>query len=276
MRERGGGHILKDEGLLRCELMAGDRCGGQALELADGMERERNEMRAKMKVMEQREEELRKRSKKLEVCVRTPGRLSGPGAQPSKDCCVKRAAGNSSPASSAAAFDSPRRGLLQPTTCRSRDSILTPLLPPHTLLSLCPWQAEGAADFLKRVQEAESDIASVVRELQQSGGSFKDVDAARARIGKLQAGVMEDLDTAEVRWLSHVRACVRARRARGGGAGFLLCARGLLVLAVLWRCCTRLSWICSAALHHSEGRAQNHSHQTALLNPPAGARRGRP
>lgn len=41
------------------------------------MERERNEMRAKMEMMEQREEELRKRSKKLEVCPRTRGSAIG-------------------------------------------------------------------------------------------------------------------------------------------------------------------------------------------------------
>ena len=61
------------------------------------------------------------------------------------------------------------------------------------------WQAEGAADFLKRVQEAEANVAAVVKELQQSGGSFKDVDAARSKISKLQAGVMENLDVVQVR-----------------------------------------------------------------------------
>jgi hypothetical protein len=92
----------------------------RALELADGMEAERNEMRAKMAEMQRREEELRKRSKKLE--------------------------------------------------------------------------AEGAADFLKRVQEAEANVAAVVRELQQTGGTFRDVDAARAKIAALQTGVLSDLN----------------------------------------------------------------------------------
>ena len=92
----------------------------RALELADGLERERRDMQAKMLIMEKREKDLIKRSKALE--------------------------------------------------------------------------AAAAADFVKRANEAENSIKAIVRELQQSGGSFKDVEEARAKIGTLQAGVLRGLE----------------------------------------------------------------------------------
>jgi hypothetical protein len=41
-------------------------------------------------------------------------------------------------------------------------------------------------------------VRAIVKELQQSGGSFKDVDDARAKIEKLQAGVTAELGGEEV------------------------------------------------------------------------------
>jgi hypothetical protein len=43
-------------------------------------------------------------------------------------------------------------------------------------------EAAAAADFIERVNEAEAQIKRVVKELQQSGGTFKDVDSARKQV----------------------------------------------------------------------------------------------
>ena len=43
-------------------------------------------------------------------------------------------------------------------------------------------EAAAAADFISRVTEAEAQIKRVVKELQQSGGTFKDVDSARKQV----------------------------------------------------------------------------------------------
>ncbi len=43
-------------------------------------------------------------------------------------------------------------------------------------------EAAAAADFIERVTEAEAQIKRVVKELQQSGGTFKDVDSARKQV----------------------------------------------------------------------------------------------
>lgn len=43
-------------------------------------------------------------------------------------------------------------------------------------------EAAAAADFIERVTEAEAQIKRVIKELQQSGGTFKDVDSARKQV----------------------------------------------------------------------------------------------